>query len=163
MVDICNQEDEHMPHCWNNKRSNSHCRNKTIWSTFSWYWLTFYSSAVCVIQSRCQMLLDYGMPSSQGFLPDLPVTNWIPTLGCQRRRWRAKACWKVMGSANKTLRRLLGCVCSAMGRLLHTTENTSADIPQRANNTTKCALCEWKSKSESQGRFNLRLQSAHTL
>lgn len=44
-----------------------------------------------------------------------------------------------------------GRVCFAMGRLLHTTENIRADIPQRTNNVTKCALFERKSKTQSQG------------
>ena len=52
-------------------------------------------------------------------------------------------------------------------RLLHTTENICADVPQRTNNTTMCALCERgkknKKKPQSQGDdFNLRLQSTHT-
>lgn len=57
----------------------------------------------------------------------------------------------------------LGNVYSAVGELLHATQNISADVPQLANNITKCALCEReKADLKAKADFNLRPKSTHT-
>lgn len=76
-------------------------------------------------------------------------------------RMRCKYLLKCDGLSKQNIVLTMGRVCAAMGRLLHSTENISADVPQCTNNITKCALCETNCKTPSQGRFEFCGHGAH--
>lgn len=79
-----------------------------------------------------------------------------------KRMW-CKYLLKGDGLSKQNILPTLGNVCSAMGELLHATENISADVPQLTNNTRKCALCEReKANLKAKADFNLRLKRTHT-
>lgn len=78
------------------------------------------------------------------------------------KKMRCKCSLKGEGLSKQIILPLLVHVCSVMGRLLHTTENIRADVPQCTNNVTKCALCERKTKTQSQRPISIWGCRAHT-
>lgn len=79
------------------------------------------------------------------------------------KKMRCKYLLKGDGLSKQNILLTMGNVYSAIGGLLHATENISADVPQLTNNITKCALCEReKANLKAKDDFNLSLKSTHT-